>query len=130
MWLSLPVEIWELVEGVVFYMTIPAVLLACIGVILDLLQWQPSALRAWRVSARLALAIELAALAVTVFLATGLANADQGDFAVGIGLAGFALVLFTMGSVAWLLVLNRLHTPSISCIQIGSDQHVRGKERL
>lgn len=114
MWLSLPAGIWEdLIEAVVFYMTIPAALLACIGVILDLLQWQPPALRAWRVSAQLALAIELAALAITVFLATELANVDQSDFAVGIGLAGFALVLFTMGSVAWLLVLKRLHTHSI-----------------
>jgi peptidoglycan/LPS O-acetylase OafA/YrhL len=114
MWLSLSGGIWEeLIEAVVFYMTIPAALLACIGVILDLLQWQPSALRAWRVSAQLALAIELAALAVTVFLATELVNADPGDLALGIGLAGFALVLFTMGSVAWLLVLKRLRTHSI-----------------
>src|SRR5688572_14136147 len=114
MWLGLSVGIWEdLVETVVFYMTIPAALLACIGVILDLLQWQPSALRAWRVSAQLALAIELAALAITVFLAIALASADQGDLVLGIGVAGFALVLFTMGSVAWLLILKRLRAHSI-----------------
>lgn len=114
MWLSFPAGVWEdLVETVVFYMTIPAVLLACIGVILDLLRWRPPALRAWRVSARLALAIELAALAVTGLLATELSNVGQDDLAVGIGLAGFALVLFTMGSVAWLLILKRLYTYSI-----------------
>jgi peptidoglycan/LPS O-acetylase OafA/YrhL len=108
MWLGLPVGIWEdLVEAVVFYMTIPAALLAVIGVTLDLLQWRPPGLRAWRVSAQLALVVELAALAVTGFLATELANVDQGDFAVGIGIAGFALVLFTMGSVAWFLLLKR-----------------------
>jgi peptidoglycan/LPS O-acetylase OafA/YrhL len=114
MWLSLSCGIWEdLIEAVVFYMAIPAALLACAGVILDLLQWQSSALRVWRVSAQLALTLELAALAFTVFLTTELTNAEQGDLALGIGIAGFALVLFTMGSVAWFLVLKRLRTHSI-----------------
>jgi hypothetical protein len=109
MWLSLSGGIWEdLMEAAVFYMALPAGLLACTGVILDLLQWQPLALRAWRVSAQLALALELAALALTVFLATELANAGQSDLALGIGIAGFTLILFTMGSVAWFFVLKRL----------------------
>ena len=98
----------DIVESVVFYMTIPAVLLALIGVILDLLPWQPPGGPAVRLAAQLALVVELVALIITLFLSSALAHVDQRDLAVGVGIAGFALVLFTMGSVAWALVLKRL----------------------
>jgi hypothetical protein len=47
----------DMVEAVVFYMTIPAALLALAGVILDLLPWRPPGGRAWRLVAQLALAV-------------------------------------------------------------------------